>query len=269
MAGTLIYPRIIFKDSVRFAYHSDYRNQNIIIFNRDYDSADIIDMTHGNLGHIRPVYNIMAENGALHINSIILTDYRRRHVQMIRRYANYSAINKIYVPVPANSYDTEVLNMLYLLSESLNFKLINYGNSLQLDDILITVHTFNHNRMLHQAVKIDYKTSNAHRKLLYLGIGYKEGYERYTDIKNYDYDIVFYGSHKHNFRDDDYISNISGTYAGVLSSYLDNGRNVKTQKLDASAVEAYLSGAFLLRSDDHGSIVFEVRKDGKIRHYLK
>jgi competence protein ComEC len=265
MAGTLIYPRILFKDSIRFAYYSDHRNQNIIIFGSNYDSVDIIDMTHGNMAHIRPVYDIIMQNGAMYINSIMLTDYRRRHVQMIRRYLNYSEINKVYIPAPAGAYDAEVLNMLYLLSESAGFELINYGSSLKSDDVLISVTNFDHNRMLHTTIEIELEKA----KLLYLAIGYKEGYERYTEIKNHVYDVVFYGTHKHNFRDDDYVSDIAASYAGVLSSYLDNDGNITTQKLGVSAVEAYLSGALLFLSDDHGSVVFEIKKDGEIRHYLR
>ena len=271
MIAMLIYPRILFeKDSVRAAYYSDSQNQNIILFHNDYDSADIIDITHGYLSPVRPTYDIITQNGAMCINSIILTDYRKRHKNMIARYMEYSDIKKVYIPAPLSEYDVEVYNMLYYLSVTAGFKLINYGTSLQLDDnILITVNTFEYNKMIHTAIDINYQTENTRKKLLYLGIGYKEGYELHTDIKNNDYDIVFYGSHKHNRRDDDYVSDISGSYAGVLSSYLDGEKNITNPKLDASALSAYVSGSVLFRSDDYGSIVFELRKDGMIRHYLK
>ena len=62
LCATLIYPRILFKNSARFAYYSDDKNQNIIMF-QNYDYVDII-----------------AENGAAHINAIILTHYHKRHV---------------------------------------------------------------------------------------------------------------------------------------------------------------------------------------------
>ena len=270
-SGTLIYPRIIFKDSVRFAYYSDYRNQNIIIFNKDYDSADIIDITHGNLAHIRPVYNIISRNGAMRINSLILTDYRKRHVQMIRRYFNYSEIKKVYVPAPLNDYDFEVLNMIYNLTVtgSLNFELINYGNLLKSDNILINIKNFEYNKMAHTLVEIDIDTENTVRKLLYLGIGYKEGYEIYTDTANNNYDIVFYGSHKHNLRDDDYITDTAGSYAGVLSEYLDNNKNITSQKLEKNAVVTYLSDSVLFLGGESGSPVFEAKKTGVMKYYLK
>ena len=118
-------------------------------------------------------------------------------------------------------------------------------------------------------VELDYRTEHMRNRLLYLGIGYKEGYEKYTNIKDQSYDIVFYGSHKHNKRDDDYISDISGSYAGVLSSYLDGDKNKNTQKLEAAAIEQYLSGSVLFKSDDYGSVIFEIRKDGGIKYYLK
>jgi len=235
-------------------------------------------MTHGTRSHIRPVYEILKENGALRINSITLTDYRKRHVQMIRRYLAYSDINKVYVPVPANAYDTEVLNMLYYLSilplgsgtdtdtDKKNFELIQYGGSLQLDDVLITVDTFNYNRMLHTTISFDY----ANAKLLYLAIGYKEGYELFTGIKNQNYDIVFYGTHKHNERDDNYTSDIYGSFAGVLSSYLDNDKKRASQNLDANAVDFYRrSDSVLFMSDNYDSIIFDVRKNGGIKYYLK
>ena len=266
MSGTLIYPRILFKDSARFAYYSDDRNQNIILFHKDYDYADIIDITHGTLGHVNPVCDIIAQNGALYINSIVLSDYRKRHVRMIKKYLIYSDINKIYIPEPINDYDTEVLNSLYYLSLTAGFELVKYGNVLKLsDDILITIDSFDYDKMKHQAVEIDYRT----KKLLYLGIGYKEGYEKFTDIKNKSYDIVFYGSHKHNFRDDDYISDIYGTYAGVLSAYFDADKEKASQKLGPDAVDAYLSESVLFVSGDYNSVIFDVRKDGRIKHYLK
>ena len=274
MCGTLIYPRIIFKDSIRFAYYSDDKNQNIILFQKDYDSVDIIDITHGTQSHIMPVYDIISENGAMRINSIILTDYRKRHVQMIKKYINYSEIKKVYVPEPLDDYDAEVLNMLYYLSlsASTDFDLIKYNNSLKLDDLLISVSNFDYNKMRHTAVELDYntgQTENTGKKLLYLGIGYKEGYEQYTDFSDKSFDIVFYGSHKHNRRDDNYIANIYGSYAGVISSYLDGDKNKAWQKLEPNALEAYLSGSVLLKSDDYSSVVFEIRKNGDIKRYLK
>jgi len=266
LCGTLIYPRIIFNDSLKFAYYSDNKNQNIILFQKDYDSADIIDITHGTQAHIKPVYDIILENGAVHINSIILTDYRKRHVQMIKKYMTYSDVKRVYIPEPYDDYDIEVLNMLYYLSVSADFELVKYGNALKLDHVLITVNNFDYNKMRHMTVVMDYKNIN---KILYLGIGYKEGYAEYTDVKNYDYDIVFYGSHKHNRRDDNYVSDIYGSYAGVLSSYLDGDKNKTSQKIEASALENYLSGSVLFRSDDYGSIVFEIDKNDRIKHYLK
>jgi len=269
MCGTLIYPRIIFSDSIRLAYYSDDKNQNIILFQKDYDSVDIIDITRGTQAHVNPIYDIILENGAVRINSIILTDYRKRHVNMIKKYMNYSEIKRIYVPDPVDDYDLEVLNMLYYLSLISEFELVKYKNSLKLDNVLITVNSFDYNKMRHMTVELDCRTESARRDLLYLGIGYKEGYSEYTDIGDKNFDIVFYGSHKHNERDNDYISDIYGSYAGVISSYLDKNKNIATQKLDAAAINAYLSESVLFKSDDYGSIVFEICKDGGIKYYLK
>ena len=267
LAGSLIYPRIIFKNSARFAYYSDDKNQNIIMFHNDYDYADIIDITHGTTSHVRPVYNIMTQNGALKINSVILTDYRKRHVQMIKKYMSYSNIRRIYVPEPKNEYDTEVFNLLYLASADgdTGFEMVNYGNHLELDGITIHLTAFDYNKSAHLAIETDY----AGVKLLYLGIGYREAYRANTDIKNKEYDVVFYGTHKHNKRDDDYVSDTAGKYAGVLSNYTDGAGNIKTQKLDAQAISAYLSGSVLFYTGDFDFIVFEARKNGEIRHYIK
>jgi len=188
---------------------------------------------------------------------------------MIKRYIAYCEINKIYVPEPIDDYDVEVLNMLYYLSLSSGFELVKYNNSLKLGDVLITVNSFDYDKMRHMTVELDYKTESSRKKLLYLGIGYKEGYEEYTDINDNKYDIVFYGSHKHNQRDDNYISNIYGSYAGVISSYLDGDKNKVWQKLDPAAIDAYLSESMLFVSDDYGSVVFEMRKNGEIKYYLK
>jgi len=276
LCAALIYPRMIFKDSVRFAYYSDDKNQNMILF-QDYDSVDIIDITYGAQAHIKPTFDIMIENGAAHINSIILTHYHKRHAQMIRKYISYSEIKKVYIPAPADDYDIEVFNSLYYLSVSENFELIKYNDSLKLNNVLITVNTFDYNKMRHMTVDIDidcrleFRSSNENvrRKLLYLGIGYREGYAEHTDINEKDYDIIFYGSHKHNRRDDDYVASLSGSYAGVLSYYFDANKNKAAQKLDASALEAYLSGSRLFKSDDYHSIVLEIKKDGGIKCYLR
>jgi len=184
---------------------------------------------------------------------------------MIKRYLNYSDINKVYIPGPVSEYDAEVYNLLYYLSVDLGFTLINYGTALDLDGVIISVNTFDYKKMLHQAIDISY----ANKRLLYLGIGYKEGYRENTNIHSREYDVVFYGTHRHNRRDDDYVSDISGSYAGVLSSYLDADKNRTVPKLELSAIEAYISGSVLFLSDSYRSIVFEVRKDGAIRHYLK
>jgi len=184
---------------------------------------------------------------------------------MIKKYINYSEIKKVYIPEPMDDYDVEVLNMLYYLSVSADFVLIKYDNALKLDDVLITVNNFDYNKMRHITVDLECKS----KRLLYLGIGYKEGYGEYTDISENIYDIVFYGSHKHNRRDDNYVTNIYGSYAGVLSSYLDENKNKTSQKLEVNALEAYLSGSKLFRSENYGSVVFEVKKDGGIKYYLR
>jgi len=73
LIASQVYPRALFKDTVRFAYYSDYRNQNIILFHQDYNSADIIDMTHGTAAPVFETYKIIKANGAVNINSVILT----------------------------------------------------------------------------------------------------------------------------------------------------------------------------------------------------
>ena len=272
MAGSLVLPRLAFAESVRAAYYSDGKNQNIILFFGDHDSADIIDMTHGTKSHTRPVYNIMLENGAVHIDSVTLTDYRKRHVQMLKKYMGYSEIKRVYVPKPRDEYDAEVFNLLYYLSLGSdgikNFELVQYETHLVLGRVLLSVTNFDYNKMRHMAAEIYYRTPSFERRLLYLGIGYMEGYEKYTSVNEKKYDIVFYGSHKHNRRDDDYVASVYGSFAGVLSGYLDGDKNPATQKLAPGAIEAYRKGAVLFKSDDHGSIVFEIKKDGELKYHI-
>lgn len=279
MAAVLIYPRILFNDSVRIAYYSDDKNQNIILFNKDYDSADIIDISHGTLSHVGETYNILPQNGAVNINSIILTHYHKRHINMIRRYINYSNINRVYIPAPSSEYDIEVLNALYYLSinKDREFELIKYGDSLDLGGgITITKTMFDYNKMQHLMVNLIYHENFAYKNFLYLGIGYAEGFSNYTNNASNDgYDVVFYGTHKHNRRDDNYISDVYGVFAGVLSSYTDNNKNKATQRLTLHALDKYLENfsdeqnPALFLSDDYNSIVFEVNKTGRIKRYLK
>lgn len=273
MSASLIYPRLSFAGSVRAAYYSDDKNQNIILFQSDYDAADIIDFTHGTSSHVGPVYDIMLENGAVRINSVILTDYRKRHVQMLKKYMEYSEIKTVCIPKPSDAYDVEVFNMLYHISVtedgSQNFELVQYENYLVADRVLLRVINFDYDKMRHTAAEIYYRTEMTEKRLLYLGIGYMEAYEKYTEINDKRYDIVFYGTHKHNRRDDDYVSDVYGLFAGVLSSYFDEGKNETTQKLGAKAIDAYRTGSVLFKSGSCGPIVFEIKKDGALKYYLK
>ncbi|MCL2774726.1 MAG: ComEC/Rec2 family competence protein [Oscillospiraceae bacterium] len=271
MTAVLIYPRILFKDSSRVAYYSDDKNQDIVLFDKDYDSADIIDISDGTLSHVPKTYDMLVENGAVNINSIILTHYHKRHIQMIQRYLTYSNIKKVYIPEPLTEYDIEVYNSLYYLSIEPNsgFELIKYGSSLKLDDnITISTTIFDYNKMQHIMVNTIYSSNNLYKDFLYLSLGYEDGFSNYTDGKNYD--VVFYGTHRHNKRDDNYTSNVYGTFAGVLSSYLDSGKNKTTQKLDIPVLDEYITGgSVLLKSDDYNSIVFEINRTGDLKYWLK
>ena len=271
MSAALIYPRVLFKDSARVAYYSDDKNQDIILFDKDYDSADIIDISDGTLSHVPKTYDILAENGAVNINSIILTHYHKRHIQMIERYLTYSNIKKVYIPKPLTEYDIEVYNSLYYLSIEPNsgFELIKYGSSLNLDgNITISPILFDYNKMQHIIVNIAYHSNNSYKNFLYLSLGYKDGFSNYTYGKSYE--VVFYGTHRHNKRDDNYTSDVYGTFAGVLSGYLDGSKNKATQKLDLSTLDEYITGgSVLLKSDDYNSIVFEINRTGDLKYYLK
>jgi hypothetical protein len=277
MAGSLVYPRLLFRDSVRIAYYSDDANQNIIIFQGDYDSADIIDITHGTLSHIRPVYDIIRENGAMRINSITLTGYRRRHVQMIRRYMMYSDINRVYIPEPLDNYDVDVFNMLFYLSirpdGNKNFELVKYSGALMPGEVLVAVNNFEHERTPHRIIEMSVNREAGNlrviRRLLYLGIGYQEGYEKHTDISSRRYDIVFYGTHRYNRREDIFTSDIYGTYAGILSTYRGTDGGRQFQRLGENALSAYSSDSILFISDSYRTVIFDIRKDGSIKNYLK
>ena len=269
LCAVQVYPRIALKNTARFAYYSDYRNQNIVLFHQKYNYADIIDMTHGTGAPVYETYNIIKSNGAVNINSIILTHYHRRHQNMIDRYANYTDIKKVYVPEILNEYDAEVYNSLYFLSQRLGFELLNYGKTLKLGDILISRGIFDYNKMLHFSVDINYR----HINLLYLGIGYEPGYRENTpDIFDINYDIIFYGSHKHNFRDDDYIGGVRANFAGVLSKYITRGGGEESStRFEREILDKYIEHDNLYYSsgDFYSHMVFEVDKNGNIKKYFK
>ena len=261
LLASQIYPRILFNDSVRFAYFSDYRNQNIILFHRDYNSADIIDITHGTAAPVWATYNILKANGAVNINSIVLTHYHWRHVRMIDRYANHSSINRVYVPEILSDSDAHVYNLLYNLSQSLDFTLVSYQNALRLGDVLISRGIFEYNRMTHFLVDMNYGAVN----LLYLGIGYYAGFRAYApQIFNVDYDIVFYGTHKHNFRDDDWVAEIYASFAGVLSQYLSRSREHASYRFRREILDKYLERGHLFypSGDSYSHIVFTADRSG-------
>lgn len=268
LVASQVYPRILFRDSVRFAYYSDYRNQNIILFHEDYNSADIIDMSHGTAAPVYETYNIIKENGAVNIRSIILTHYHRRHYNMISRYANYSNIKKVYVPEILNDYDEEVYNSLYYLSQRLGFELLQYKNALGIGDVLISRGIFEYDKMLHFSVDINYRKAN----LLYLGIGYNEGFVKHMPkLFDNNYDIVFYGSHKHNFRDDNYIAGIYANFAGVLSKYTNGNKEESSSNMTREVLEKYIErdNLYYISSNFYNYLVFAVNKNGNISQYFK
>jgi len=225
-------------------------------------------MTHGTAGPVHVAYDIMRENGAVNINSIVLTHYHRRHAGMISRYANRSGINRVYVPAILNEVDAEVYNALYFLSHRFGFELLNYGNTLQLGDVLITRGIFDYNRMLHFWVDINY----SHVNLLYLGIGYYSGFRENTPELFYiNYDIVFYGSHKHNFRSSDWVAGIYGNFAGVLSQYIRReDREASSQRFERDILDLYIErdNLFFASGDAYSHIVFAVDRAGKIEKYF-
>ncbi|MCL2099388.1 MAG: ComEC/Rec2 family competence protein [Oscillospiraceae bacterium] len=264
-----IYPRVLFSDTVRFAYYSDYRNQNIILFSQNYNSADIIDITHGSSAPVYGSYNIMTSNGAVNVDSIILTHYHRQHPGMIGRYADYSNINTVYAPEILNDYDTEVYSALSLLSQRLGFELINYGNMLKTGDVYIARGVFEYDKMLHFWIDLNY----GHVNLLYSGIGYESGYRAYKpELFDVDYDIIFYGSHKHNYRDDDYISGFFAGGAGVLSQYMTRGtKQEDSTRFERGILAGYLEQSnlyYAAQQNSHSHMVFAAEKNGNISKYL-
>ena len=188
---------------------------------------------------------------------------------MVSRYANYSSINKVYVPEILSGYDAEVYNALFYLSQRLGFELLNYKNSLRIGDILISRGIFEYNRMLHFSVDINYARTN----LLYLGIGYESGYRlNAPGIFDIDYDIIFYGSHKHNFRDDNYIAGVHADFAGVLSKYITRGtRREDSYNMTPEILAKYIerNNLYYAHGDNYNYIVFAVDKNGNISQYFK
>jgi hypothetical protein len=188
---------------------------------------------------------------------------------MISRYANYSSIKKVYVPEILDEYDAEVYNALYYLSRRLGFELLNYRDTLLMGDVRITRGIFEYNRMLHFSVDINFARTN----ILYLGIGYESGFRQHMpEIFDTGYDIVFYGSHKHNFRDDNYVAGIHAGFAGVLSQYITRGtREPDSYNMTHEILQKYLEHGSLFYSsgDDYSHIVFNVRRNGNITHYFK
>ena len=189
---------------------------------------------------------------------------------MIRRYATRSGINRIYVPEILSDVDAEVYNALYFLSHRFGFELLNYGNTLQLGDILITRGIFEYNRMFHFWVDINYR----HVNLLYLGIGYYNGFRRHTPELFYiDYDIVFYGSYKRNFRTSDWVAGIYGSFAGVMSQYIsrDTGAH-NSYRFEREILNLYIerNNLFFASGDSYSHIVFAVDMDGGIeKHFMR
>ena len=273
MCGNLIYARYIFKDSLRIAYYSDRDNQSVILFHDDYEKADIIDITYGYTRFAYDIRNIILDNGATDIGSVVLTHYHKRHVQMLERLMSYCNIDRVFAPYPKTDYDKEVFDTLFDFSVThddryrKNYELFMYYDGiLELNDVVIIVNEFDYNRMGHMTVDI----WNSERKFLYLGIGYGNIYDNYIGNT---YDVVFYGTHKHNRRDDDYSTGLYGLNYGILSDYLNNFKNKATQRLENNALEAYdfEKGPRLISAgrDELYYPIFEVKKNNDLFLFLR
>lgn len=263
MCANLIYVRYIFKDSLRVAYYSENDNQSIILFHNDYEKADIIDMTYGYNRFVYDIHKIILDNGATNIGSVVLTHYHERHVQMLEKFMDYCNIDRVFVPVPKTAYDKKIFSMLSHFAVNDNnlhrksYELFMYYDSIViLGNTSVMVNEFEDNKMKHMTVDI----WRDNRKFLYLGIGYERVY-RYI---GYTYDVVFYGTHKHNRRDDDYSTSIYGLHYGVLSDYINNYKNKATQRLEQNVLEKYTLGNTQLifsGNDENFYPVFEVTND--------
>jgi len=273
LLSSQIYPRVLFRNTVRFAYFSDYRNQNIIIFHGNYNSADIIDITHGTASPVFETYNILRANGVVNVNSIVLTHYHWRHVRMIYRYAARSDINRVYAPEVLTARDAEVFTSLYHLSHGLGFELVSYQNALRLGDVLVRRGIFEYDRMTHFYIDMSLPRNNGNVNLLYLGIGYESGFLRNApELFDVDYDIVFYGTHKHNFRADDWVAGIHAGFAGVLSQYLTRQREHHSYRFDWDILSKYIEDGnlFYPSGDFYSHIVFAVDRAGNIsQHFVR
>ena len=272
MGVNLIYARYIFKDSFRAAYHSNYDNQSVILFHDDYEKADIIDITYGYTREINELRHIITDNGATNIGSVVFTHYHKRHVQLLEKFLNYCTIDKVFVPEPKTDYDREVFTALFdvVVNDDNTYRksyelFIYYDGVVDLNDTTVIVNEFNYNSMKHMTVDI----RRNDRKFLYLGIGYGEIYNYIGDT----YDVVFYGTHKHNRKDDDYSTNIYGTHYGVLSDYLNTFKNKSTQRLEQDALEAYdfEKGQQLILSGNAEEFypIFEVTKDDDLIYHQR
>jgi hypothetical protein len=187
---------------------------------------------------------------------------------MIYRYAGRSDIGRVYAPEILSERDAGVFASLYDLSGRLGFELVNYGNSLRLGDVLMRRGIFEYNGMTHLFVDMNYGGVN----LLYLGIGYGEGFRIHApEIFGVDYDIVFYGAHKHNFRDDDWTAEIYADFAGVLSQYLTRQREHHSYRFGREIMDKYLAGEHLFypHGEDYSHIVFSADgRTGRISKYF-
>lgn len=272
MFTNLVYLRYAAKDSFKIAYHSDYRNQAVILFQDDYDRADIIDMTHGVNAPVYKTYKIMLDNGATDIGSFVLTHYHKRHVHMIRKLMDYCTVQRVFVPYPVTDYEKQVFQDLFDLSVNTsdayakNYELFMYYDGiLDLGDTTVIVNAFDYNGTQHMTTDI----RRGDRKFLYLGIGYGEIYNYIGDT----YDVVFYGTHKHNRKDGDFSAGIYGRYYGVLSDYIDGFGNKAFQRLEPSVLEAYdvdKEGRLIsCGADDKYYPVFEVAKDNSLKYFSR
>jgi hypothetical protein len=193
---------------------------------------------------------------------------------MLERFMDYCTVDRVFVPEPKTDYDREVFQSLFDFAVQSggeyrkNYELFMYYDGIvQLNDTAVIVNAFDYNKMRHMTV--DIRNAETDRKFLYLGIGYGEIYS-YIGEK---YDIVFYGTHKHNRKDDDYSTSIYGLHYGVLSDYINNFKNKAMQRLEPSALEAYDldKGRQLIYSGETDNLypVFEVTKNNALNLFLR
>lgn len=128
-------------DGLDLVYQVSGKNETLVLRNRA--GVMICDFTDGSAQALRMAANEAAELGASEIEAVLLTHYHTKHISAVSRLCAQRIVRSLYVPVPADAEEGEILLDLYEAAEAAGAAVTLYcdGEAFQFGDATLTAYT--------------------------------------------------------------------------------------------------------------------------------